>query len=85
MTLVIELTPEQQMSLERRAAQRGLSVTDYARVVLEKDLQPRPSLDEILAPFRREVEASGITDRELTALFEEARNEVFQQDQTGTP
>ncbi len=36
-------------------------------------------LDEILAPFRCEVEESGITDDELDALVEEARKEIYQE------
>lgn len=45
-----------------------------------KDGVERPeglSLDELLAPFRRQVEMSGLTESELDRLFEEAREEAF--------
>lgn len=77
MAVVIELSPEQEASLERRAAQRGLDPANYARQVLERDLNPVPTLDELLAPFRRQVEDSGLSDSELHDLFEEAREEAF--------
>jgi hypothetical protein len=37
------------------------------------------TFDEILAPFRQSVAESGMTDEELDALFQEAREEVWQQ------
>jgi hypothetical protein len=57
-----------------------------ARQLLEKILDGRrdvaPSapqesgLDAILAPFRKEVEESGMTDEELRDFFSEVRDEV---------
>jgi plasmid stability protein len=38
--------------------------------------RPLPS-DEALAPFRREVAESGISDEELRTFFEEVREEVY--------
>jgi len=35
------------------------------------------ALDEILAPFRTEVEAKGYSEVEFDELFTEARKEVF--------
>jgi hypothetical protein len=35
--------------------------------------------DKALAPFRREVESSGMSDDELQTFFEEAREEVYQE------
>jgi hypothetical protein len=37
---------------------------------------PGASLDEILAPFRREIEESGVTDQSLRDFFTEVRDEV---------
>jgi hypothetical protein len=36
------------------------------------------SFDEILKPFRNEVEASGISDDDLDSLFLQARREASQ-------
>jgi hypothetical protein len=40
-----------------------------------------PSVDELLAPFRQQVEESSITDDELDRLGEELRKEVRQEKQ----
>lgn len=39
------------------------------------------TLDEILAPFRAQVEASGMSDMELEAFFEAVREKSFQEQQ----
>ncbi len=39
---------------------------------------PEKSFDEILKPFRDEVEASGMSDDELDNLFRSARREASQ-------
>ncbi len=43
--------------------------------------QPPADVDEALAPFRRQVETSGLTDAQLEAFFEELREEVWQEKQ----
>ncbi len=43
---------------------------------VKRDLSA-PSLDEALTPFRDEVERSGITEDELDALVEQAREARF--------
>jgi hypothetical protein len=40
------------------------------------DLLAEKSFDEILAPFRRNIEQSGMSDEELDALFITARKEA---------
>jgi hypothetical protein len=37
-----------------------------------------PSVEELLAPFRKQVEATGTSDDELDALCEEWRDDVWQ-------
>ncbi len=38
--------------------------------------RPKSKWDEILVPFRRQVEESGLSDEELMAFFQEAVVEV---------
>jgi hypothetical protein len=38
---------------------------------------PTRTLNEILAPFRAQVEASGITDEELDTFFEDLRDKRY--------
>jgi hypothetical protein len=47
------------------------------------DLPAEKSFDEILAPFRRNIEESGMSDEELDALFTTARKEAARQRKEG--
>jgi hypothetical protein len=86
MNITISLAPEAEVKLCKRAAENGLAPDAYARKLLEQALNggagaalsrhPAAALDEILAPFREEVEKSGMTDDELRDFFTEVRNEV---------
>jgi hypothetical protein len=81
MTLTLNLPPETERKLIERATQTGQDVTLLARELIERGLNTTPTIDEILAPFRRQVAESGMTDEELDRLFQEEREEVWQQRQ----
>jgi hypothetical protein len=51
-------------------------VAVYVHRLIERDLR---DVDEALAPFRRQVEKSSISDDELGAFFEEVREEIWQE------
>ena len=80
MTITISLPPE----VKSQAAKDGLPLEDYVESLVEAatrrrnriDLLAENSFDEILAPFRRNVEESGMSDEELDTLFREARKEA---------
>jgi len=75
-TLEIPDIPTEQMRrLSEKARQAGSDPASYVKSLIARDLE-KSSLNEILAPFRQEVAASGITDGELMSLFEEAREDV---------
>ena len=76
------LPPEAVQMLIEKAQEAGTTPEDFARSLIEQGLYLREkSFDEILAPFRRQVKASGITDDELDDLFREARREIFREKQ----
>jgi hypothetical protein len=77
----IALSPDTEAKLRKHAAANGDDVSAYAARLLEQALST-PSVDELLAPFRAQVEASGMSDAELDQLVEELRNEVWQEQQT---
>src|SRR5262249_10275799 len=78
-TIQIEVQQETAKLLMEKAAARNLSLDEYLREIVEIDNPPQmKTLDEILAPFRAEVEAKGYSEDELDDLFTEARKEVFQ-------
>ena len=78
MTITINLPSEAEEKLRKRAAENGIAPDALARQLLESALNgERPhSFDEILAPFRKEVQDSGLSDEELSGLFTELRNEI---------
>ena len=84
MTITIRLPPEIEESVKSQANKEGKPLTDYVESLVEEgsrrrdriDVLAEKSFDEILAPFRRNVEQSGLSDEALDALFTEARNEA---------
>jgi len=77
MTLTLEIEPEIESLLKKRAKADGCDVPDYVRNLIKRDVTSKPTFDEILAPFREAVEKSGTSDEELDSLFTEARREVL--------
>jgi hypothetical protein len=62
--------------LENEAQLRGVDASQFASQLIERALT-RPSADEILAPFRKQVGDSGLTDEQLDALFQGARQSAW--------
>ena len=90
MTITISLPPETEKRLLQAAAPSGVAPDTYARTLIEAGLNGGSSptglagpqtFDEILAPVRKGFEESGMTDDELTGLFEEARDDAWQERQ----
>jgi hypothetical protein len=83
MTVTLELEPEVELTASEQAKAEGLSLTIYVESVVKEAVLKRrkvqqlseKSFDEILKPFRDEVEASEISDDELNRLFRYARSE----------
>lgn len=78
--LQIPLSAETEVALRERADSRGEEVAVYAARLLQ-DAVAAPNIDELLAPFRRQVEENGATDAELDSLCEELRRDVWQEQQ----
>ena len=81
MTITIVLPPDTERRLVERAERSGQNVETLARQLIEHGVTTEPTLDEILAPFRRQVDESGISDDDLAVLFEEARMDVHRERQ----
>lgn len=84
MTITIDLPPDVEESVKTQAAKEGLPLEDYVTSLVQEgtkrrdriDLLAEKPFDEILAPFRRDVEDSGMSDEELDDLFTGARQEA---------
>lgn len=78
MTITIHLGPEDEKRLIARAARSGEDVTGYVHRLIVEDFG---DADEPLGPFRRQVEASGMSDDDLESFFDEVRDEVWREKQ----
>lgn len=84
MTITIDLPPEVEESVKTQAAKKGLPLEGYVISLVEEgtkrqrriDLLAEKPFDEILAPFRRNIEQSGVSNEELDNLFTNARKET---------
>jgi hypothetical protein len=79
MTITIRLTDDEQRQLAERAARNGRDVAEYVHLLIERDIRGPSAADQALAPFRRQVEESGMTDDELGEFFAEVRDEVWRE------
>ena len=67
-------------ALEELGRRNGnLSAEEYVRTVLEAKVLAQKSFREILAPAREGFAESGLTDDELDALVEKAREDFFRE------
>ena len=62
MSITISLSPEEEKRLRERAARAGQDVAAYVRQLIHREIH---GVSEALAPFRHEVDKSGISDEEL--------------------
>jgi hypothetical protein len=84
MTITIDLPPDVEASVKTQAAKEGLPLEDYVTSLVQEgtkrrdriDLLAEKPFDEILAPFRRNVEDSGMSDEKLNDLLTDARQEA---------
>lgn len=77
MTLTIELKPETEIKLKNKALAQGFEVSVYIENLIEKDIDPRKTLDEIFAPVRQQFKKQEMTEDELDDLIYQARREVY--------
>jgi hypothetical protein len=61
--------------LTTEAQRHGVGAAQYAAELITQALV-KPSVDEILAPFRKQVADSGLSDEQLDGLFEGLREKA---------
>jgi hypothetical protein len=81
MNVLLELPKETADKVARAAADAGKDMPaflqDFVKQSFTDDATPRRSVAEILAPFRAQVEQSGMNDEQLDSLFTSARQNAF--------
>ncbi|MCW5968547.1 MAG: hypothetical protein KIT57_08540 [Blastocatellales bacterium] len=84
MSITIKLPPDLEQRILGQAVESKKPVEEIAigLIVLGLDSQtPKLTFDEILAPFRREITESGISEDELDALFLKARRDYARENE----
>jgi hypothetical protein len=68
-------------ALEEIGHDDGKTAEEYVRTLIEVEVLARRPFSEILAPIRQSFQASGISEDELDAVVERAREKLLQQNQ----
>ena len=85
MSLAIELSGDLERRLTLLAEREGKSLPEFAAGVLrsvanEDSEATAESIDVILAPFRKQVAESGMSEDELDAFFQDLRQEFWEEE-----
>lgn len=73
------LPPGTTHALAELARENGQTAEEYARLILEAKILAQKPFKEILAPVREGFQENGMTDDELDALVEKAREDFHQE------
>ncbi len=79
MTVVLELKPEVEKALQKKAKDNGFELNVYLEKLIEKDVDRAKTLDEFLAPVRKNFAESGMTEDELDELIENERQAMWEE------
>lgn len=77
MTVVLELKPEVEAALQKKALSSGFELSVYLERLVERDVERIKAFDDILAPIRKNFADSGMTEEELDELVERERQAVW--------
>jgi hypothetical protein len=64
--------------LAQRATESGKDIAAVASDLIERAIA-EPTVDEVLAPFRKQVAESGMSDAELDSFLEDVRGKAYQE------
>lgn len=78
MTLTIQVPKNIGIALEEKAKNDGKELIEYVEGLLEKDVDRLKTLDEILAPIRRNFAESEMSEEDLDALIESERQAMYE-------
>ena len=80
-TLTIHVPKNIGAMLEEKAKSSGKDVAEYVESLIEKDIDRPKTLDEILAPIRKNFAESGMTEEDLDELIETERQAMWEEKQ----
>jgi plasmid stability protein len=73
------LPPGTKKAIEALSQSKGKSAEDYLRMLIEAEILSEQTFSEILAPIRQSFRESGMSEQQLDALFEDARDKVHRE------
>lgn len=79
MTLKIQVPKNIGVILEEKAKNNGKEIAEYVEGLIEKDIDRPKTLDEILAPIRKNFAESGMTEEGLDELIESERQAIWEE------
>jgi hypothetical protein len=74
------LPPGTKVAIEELSRSKGKSAEAYLRMLIEAEILSEQSFSQIVAPIRQSFRESGMTEGQLDALFEDARQKVHQEE-----
>ncbi len=80
MEIVISVQPKTASILAQKAAAKNQDIKEFIESIIETQAV-KPSLDEILAPMRRDFAESGMTEDELDELIKAERRAMREERQ----
>lgn len=78
-TLTIQVPQNISAILEETAQNKGENVAEYVENLIEKDIERRRNLDEILAPIRKDFAESGMSGDDLDSLITSERQSLWEE------
>jgi hypothetical protein len=78
MEITIFVSKEVENILAEKASAKGKDIKTFVEGMIATEAT-RPTLDEILAPVRRDFAASGMTEDELDELIESERQALWEE------
>jgi hypothetical protein len=78
LSMKLRLSKQATEMLQQRAARSGQDIASLASDIVEQAIL-QPTVDEVLAPFRKQVAESGMSDQELDDFFDGVREKAFQE------
>ena len=64
-------------AVNERAKEVGTTTEKYVRYLIEEDIASPLNVRVLYAPVREQIKASGVSEEELDALLEEAREDFY--------
>ena len=85
MTLTIAFPPEMEKTMLQQASQVGQDVNAFVLQAVAEKVAKARTFAEVCAPFAQAVAAAGVSDEEFDRFFEEARDDVWREQQGQQP